>query len=479
MSALWHSCTVKPPSISCRAVKPKQLNSLSCRTASLGSLSWWTANPSWTSCSSVTPDLRISWTANPPSKSCCSESPALLSCQSSKPIFRKCWIARPPWTTCLTVRPPSTSSRALMPASLNCQVSSPASRRWWSVFPSSSICSVVTASCSWIENLPWKESLLGRKPSPVLNCCAVRPTSRSWQSVNCAPLSPLNNKTLSTLEWESVEIRGHFSLLVESVPCETNAASAGTAPVGSGSVHANCQLSRIVRRPHERLPIPPQAVASAIFRIVSDNLQASALLISYRVDRTPAVNPKAFKALQRRAPWNGASRRSSRSYQHHGLAAPVFASMDVQLAAWRLLLRLGGHHHDCLRVPHRDRGNRCMSDRLASKALALTHWAPSSFGNWSAKALRANNRRLLLTMNTLLWRSCAPTRAGISTTSVSPLSSLFVKVCTDSPLHLSFRKIIEMDVCKMQLLNIYFLDTMSPGAVVKLWSGRVQSWFCC
>ena len=30
-----------------------------------------------------------------------------------------------------------------------------------------------------------------------------------------------------------------------------------------------------------------------------------------------------------------------------------------------------------------------------------------------------------------------------------------------------------MDVCKMQLLNIYFLDTMSQGAVVKLLSDRV------
>ena len=113
--------------------------------------------------------------------------------------------------------------------------------------------------------------------------------------------SAMNNRTLSKLERQSAEIRCHFSLLVESVPCETNAASAGTAPVGSGSVDANCQLSRIVRRPHERLPIP-QAVVSAIFPIVSDNLQASALLISYRVDRTPVVNPKAFKALQRRAP---------------------------------------------------------------------------------------------------------------------------------------------------------------------------------
>jgi hypothetical protein len=93
-----------------------------------------------------------------------------------------------------------------------------------------------------------------------------------------------------------------FSLLVESVPGETNAARAGTAPVGSASVDVNCQLNRVVRRPHERLLIPPQVVASAIFRIGSDNLQASALLISYRVDRTPVVNPKAFKALQRRAP---------------------------------------------------------------------------------------------------------------------------------------------------------------------------------
>ena len=50
-------------------------------------------------------------------------------------------------------------------------------------------------------------------------------------------------------------------------------------------------------------------------------------------------------------------------------------------------------------------------------------------------------------MKNFPWRSCTPTRAGMSSTWVSPLSSLFVKVCTVSPLHLPFRKVIEMDAC--------------------------------
>ena len=113
---------------------------------------------------------------------------------------------------------------------------------------------------------------------------------------------PLNSRTLSKLERQSAQIRGHFSLLVESVPYETNPASAGTAPVDGVSVDTNCQMFCIVRRPHEGLPIPLQSVVSAIFPIVSDNFQANALLLFDHVDRTSVVNPKAFKALQRPAP---------------------------------------------------------------------------------------------------------------------------------------------------------------------------------
>ena len=154
---------------------------------------------------------------------------------------------------------------------------------------------------------------------------------------------PLNSRTLSKLE-QSAQIRGHFSLLVESVPYETNPVSAGTAPVDGVSVDTNCHMFCIVRRPHEGLPIPLQSVVSAICPIVSDNFQANALLLFDHVDRTSVVNPKSLQGPSAPSSLKWCLSALMAQLSAPRLAAPLTAP-DVLLAG-RLLSRLGGHHHD-------------------------------------------------------------------------------------------------------------------------------------